>query len=121
MTAWIITEDKITDKDAPEGTNLNAKGLVGPSCITEADEARLRAGEGKRFRMKDDDGEIYYYGRWLETDECTEQYEGGVGEAWQDGECAPLDNFGRPNAGCTQLEYAEGHDDKGNVIWEGLF
>lgn len=119
MTAWIITKDKIADKDEPEGTNLNAKGLIGPSLATPNDIARLRAGEGKRFRLLDDDGEVYYYGRWLETDECTEEYESGM--FGQDGETAPYDNFGLPNAGCTQLEYAEGHDERGKVKWVGLF
>lgn len=119
MTAWIITKDKIADKNEPEGTNLNAKGLMGPGCITENDKKRLLAGEGKRFRMLDDDGEIYYYGRWLEKDDCTEVYEEGMFGG--DSECAPFDDFGRPNAGCTQLEYAEGHDEKGKVKWEGLF
>lgn len=103
MTAWIITKDKITDGEAPEGTNLNARGLIGPSIATKNDEARLRAGEGVPFRMLDDDGEIYYYGRILEESECTPQYEGNYfgGES----EFAPLDNFGRPNAGCTDIQY----------------
>ncbi len=119
MTAWIITKDKIADESEPEGTNLNAKGLMGPGLITPDDKARLLAGEGRRFRMLDDDGNIYYYGRNLEVDQCTEEYEAGMYGG--DGECAPYDDFGRPNAGCTQIEYAVGHDDKGRVIWEGLF
>lgn len=118
MTAWIITKDKIADKDAKEGTNLNAKGLTGPSTATDADVARLKAGEGKRFRMLDDDGEIYYYGRQLEESECTEEYENGFWGA--ESEFAPLDNFGRPNAGCTDIQFANGKDAKGKVIWESL-
>lgn len=114
MTAWIITKDKIADTDEPEGTNLNAKGLIGPGIATENDIKRLRAGEGRKFRMLDDDGEVYYYGRVLEDDECTDEYESGMFGG--DGECAPFDDFGRPNAGCTQLEYKNA-DGK----WEGLF
>jgi hypothetical protein len=119
MTAWIITKDKIADAESEEGTNLNAKGLTGPSTASERDVERLKAGEGKRFRMLDDDGEIYYYGRWLEEDDCTEEYESGM---WgQDSEFSPLDNFGAPNAGCTELQYDNGkRDDKGKVVWESL-
>jgi hypothetical protein len=118
MTAWIITKDKIADAGAAEGTNSNAKGLIGPSTATEADIKRLQAGEGTRFRLLDDDGEIYYYGRQLETSECTEEYENGFWGA--ESEFAPLDNFGRPNAGCTELQYPNGKDDKGKVIWTTL-
>jgi hypothetical protein len=118
MTAWIITKDKIADADAKEGTNSNAKGLTGPRTATEADIKRLQAGEGTRFRLLDDDGEIYYYGRQLETSDCTEEYENGMWGA--ESEFAPLDNFGRPNAGCTELQYPNGKDDKGKVIWATL-
>jgi hypothetical protein len=68
--------------------------------------------------LLDDDGEIYYYGRQLETSECTEEYENGFWGA--ESEFAPLDNFGRPNAGCTELQYPNGKDDKGKVIWTTL-
>lgn len=118
MTAWIITKDKIADESEPEGTNLNAKGLIGPGIASDRDKARLLAGEGRRFRMLDDDGEVYYYGRNLEDDDCTEAYEEGM---WGgDGDTAPFDDFGRPNAGCAQLEYAE-KDENGKTKWVGLF
>lgn len=114
MTAWIITKDKVYAdlKDLLPDIKSD-KGLTGPRSASEKDLERLRNGEGKRFRMLDDDGNIYYYGRWLEDDECTAEYEG-------DPELAPLDNFGMPNAGAVQIEYAEGWDTKGNVVWLGL-
>lgn len=119
MTAWIITKDKIADPTAPVGSNCNAKGLTGPSTATEADVKRLQAGEGTRFRMLDDDGEIYYYGRQLEESECTDAYENGFWGA--ESEFAPLDNFGRPNAGCTEIQFDNGkRDAKGKVVWETL-
>lgn len=119
MTAWIITKDKIADAEAPEASNCNAKGLTGPRTATDADVKRLKAGEGKRFRMLDDDGEIYYYGRQLEESECTEEYENGYFGA--ESEFAPLDNFGRPNAGCTEIQFDNGvKDSKGKVVWETL-
>lgn len=110
MTAWIITKDKI---------DTDSVGVTGPSIATDADIARLKNGEGKRFRLLDDDGEVYYYGRQLEKSDCTEEYESGM---WgQDSEFAPLDNYGRPNAGCTELQQDNGkRDAKKKVIWETL-
>lgn len=114
MTAWIITKDKISE--APEDS---AKGVTGPRIASENDVKRLESGEGKRFRMLDDDGEVYYYGRQLETSDCTEEYENGFWGA--ESEFAPLDNFGRPNAGCTDIQFDNGvKDSKGKVVWESL-
>lgn len=94
--AFIITRDLIADKTEPEGTNLNAKGVIGPSDATDDEIAQLKAGRGLAFRMFDDDGELYYKGRWLEPE----------GDDW-DGEqqFEPLNCFGTPNAGCTYIEY----------------
>lgn len=103
MTAFIITRDYIAspeDKAArPEGkSNLHAKGLIGPGNASDADEARLKAGEGIKFRLLDDDGNVYYHGRRLETSDADEDYD-------SEPELAPLDCFGRPNAGAvTQQE-----------------
>lgn len=118
MTAWIITRDRIADdRDKLEnpngGCNAYARGLMGPAGISDDDKARLIAGEGSPFRMKDDDGILYYEGRILEKSSVTDEYESGF---WgKDSELAPLDNFGSPNAGCTQIEY-KNKDGK----WEGL-
>lgn len=106
MTAWIITKDKVADEADKAahpngGSNLYALNLIGPSQASKHDEERLKAGEGIPFRLLDDDGEIYYYGRRLEESDCTDWYEDHIGES----ELAPLDNFGAPNAGCvTQQE-----------------
>lgn len=114
MTAFIITKDKIADTDSTEGTNGNAKGLTGPRNASESDVARLKAGEGVRFRMLDDDGEIYYYGLWLEESDADDGYGG-------EPEFSPLDCFGAPNAGCTEIQYDYGQRDaKGKVVWESL-
>ena len=119
MTAWIITKDLIADpedrvKYPDGGSNFHAVNMVGPRTATDKDKARLLAGEGRKFRMKDDDGEVYYYGRQLLESECTEEYESGM--FGQDSELAPLDNFGSPNAGCTQIEVY----NKDKKEWEGL-
>jgi hypothetical protein len=120
MTAWIITKDKIADdKDKLEnpdgGCNAYAIGLMGPGepPISKDDMKRLKSGEGRQFRLLDDDDNVYYYGRILEQSSITEEYESGI--FGRDSELAPLDNFGSPNAGCTQIEYK---NDKGK--WEGL-
>ena len=116
MTAWIITKDKIADEEDrlkyPEGgRNLHAKNLTGPSQASPRDVERLKAGEGVPFRLLDDDGNIYYYGRRLEESDCTAWYEDHIGES----ELAPLDNFGRPNAGCA-IQEEKNKDGK----WEAI-
>lgn len=113
MTAFIITRDYIAspeDKAArPDGkSNLYAKGLIGPSCATEKDEERLRAGEGIKFRLLDDDRNVYYHGRRLEESECDDMYDA-------EPELAPLDCFGMPNAGCC-IQEEKNAEDK----WEAI-
>lgn len=80
--AFLITEDKIS--------NGEAVGTEGPFGITEEVKARLQAGEGLRFKMYDDDGELYYHGLYIEEDD-SDEFE-------------PLDCFGLPNAGCTRID-----------------
>jgi hypothetical protein len=48
------------------------------------------------FRCKDDDGEVYYYGKMQRVD------------------FDPLDDFAAPNAGCTTIEYL--HDGEWTII-----
>jgi hypothetical protein len=80
---WIITKDLIGDPAAKAGTNQNAVGLMGP---------RDYAGDGSelihKFHLVDDDGEIYYEGR-----------------SGDDSDFGPLDDFGKPNAGATAIQY----------------
>lgn len=90
--AWIIDTD--CNPDGPPGTNLNAKGVTGPRGADADSLAALAAGRGHRFRMTDGDGETCYRGRLLGDPDS------------QDG-FAPLDDFGMPNAGCTDIEYLD--------------
>ena len=76
---WKITRGAPDLFDDPVGV----RGPMG------ADES-ITANKGK-FRMKDDDGIIYYHG------EIYGDYDG----------FEPLDDFGTPNAGCTSIEYNE--------------
>ena len=91
---WIIDVDHIKDADAKPGTNCNAVGLTGPHNIPPEIESKLMAGMGTTFRMKDDDGELYYEGRILRTDGSEPTFQ-------------PLDDFDTPNAGVTSIEYIE--------------
>ena len=94
---WVITKDNISG----EGEESD-KGTMGPAIITEDITNRLNAGEGKRFRMLDDDGVICYYGRIILPPED---------EEWEDEyEFRPLTDFGEPNVGATEIQYWD--DDK---------
>lgn len=104
----MITKDKIADPTEPEGGYLNAKGLVGPRGASDADKARLEAGEGVKFRLLDDDGEVYYYGRRLEESDADDTYYG-------ENELAPLTDFGAPNAGCTEQQ-----EKNKDGVWESI-
>jgi len=135
--AWIITRDYDGDKDYPEGTNMNAKGVAGPSDATPEQIEKART-EGFVFRMKDDDGNIAYMGKlWCEDGEqpIAKRYEGRNDKPYyltmgpSDDETAcfgPLTDFGTPNYGCTELEY-RCDDPDGNVdggkpvkVWAGI-
>jgi hypothetical protein len=70
---WAITRDYIDN-----GSEI---GLTGPS-----NKSRHTANE-TAFKMYDDDGELYY-----------------AGTIWGDFDgFEPLDDFGTPNAGCTEI------------------
>ena len=101
---WIIDKDYLAEEGEEAGTNLNAVGVIGPRGIPARIEERLRAGQGRAFRMFDDDGELYYSGRII-TSKADEGSETDFG---------PLQDFGTPNAGCTFIQYLE----KGK--WETL-
>lgn len=52
------------------------------------------ATSGRRFRMKDDDGELYYEGVMVVLPEDGDE-----------ADFRPLSDFGTPNAGATSIEY----------------
>lgn len=109
MTAFIITKDNVHKSLVDMIPDIrNDVGTVGPRDATDADEARLKAGEGVKFRLLDDDGEIYYYGLRLEESDADETYDG-------EPELAPLDCFGTPNAGAV-IQEEKNADGK----WEAI-
>lgn len=95
---WIINKDYLADQ---LGDDYDDTGVMGPRNISEKMEADLKAGKGYTFYMYDDDGERYYKGRaiWDAEDEGSEEACFG-----------PLDDFGRPNAGCTLIKW-HGHPE----------
>lgn len=101
---WTITKDHLADPDAPQPSNLNAVGIVGPRNAKMTAEEIIQHPQGRRFRMKDDDGEVYYEGIMVVTPEDGDE-----------GEFRPLWDFGMPNAGATTIEY-EGPDGSWKVL-----
>lgn len=99
---WTITKDHIADADAPEGTNRNAVGIIGPRGAKLTREQILNHPQAKKFRMLDDDGNVYYEGSIAVTDDDGDEAEYG-----------PLSDFGAPNAGATSIEY-----QKPDGTWE---
>lgn len=79
--AWIIDQDLIC-----VGEDIGSKG---PSQASNTLLGRLQSGEGIEFRILDSDDTLYYSGRILGD------YEG----------FEPLDDFGCPNAGATDIQY----------------
>lgn len=77
MAQWKITKDNISMRGEKSDV-----GVHGPSTFKDDIEMP------HKFRMLDDDGNIYYYGF------CSE-----------DGDFSPLDDFGMPNAGATEIQY----------------
>lgn len=89
MAHWKINKDLIND-----GLDNNVSSIgadkIDPARFTE------------KFRMYDDDGELYYEG--VSTDSNSQ------------GAFDPLDDFGQGNAGCVRIDYF----NRENKRWEML-
>lgn len=83
MAEWIITKDFIN-----EGEEFNR---AMNSYSSENAKELLTDENAHTFRMYDDDGELYYEGLCSDAD-SEEAFE-------------PLDDFGEPDAGCTEIRY----------------
>lgn len=85
--AWVITHDYLS-----ESGECSEVGCRGPRGATPDELAK--AAKGRAFAMYDDDGTLYYRGRiWTAEEPGSET------------DFAPLDDFGGPNAGCTEIRY----------------
>lgn len=97
--AWIITRDHL---DEP-GSDYSALGVTGPAdASTELLADVQRSGPHRhRFRMYDDDGELYFSGcgTWLPD-----------ADAIEEGCYGPLADYGAPDSGCTLIEW-DGHPE----------
>ena len=82
MYTWLITVDKLADEYS------NESGMIGPMTATMGIDEITSHPDRQHFRMYDDDG-VHYYSSYLV---------GGDG-------FEPLDDFGTPNAGCTEIHY----------------
>lgn len=94
--AWRIDRDELKLPPSRVGT-------IGPRAAHPALVDRLAKGEGRRFRMLDDDGIVYYIGRIIVAETAQ-----GADEPGTTLDFAPLDDFGMPDSGCTAIEYDEG-------------
>ncbi len=94
---WIIDRETVSnEKDetvAPAHRTKSRAGWVGPRDITPETEQQLRNGAGQQFRMYDDDGNLYYEGRYLGPNDETA--------------FGPLTDLGTPDAGAVRIDYNE--------------
>ena len=108
---WIITRDVLCDFYG-EHDDSDA-GRTGPAGLS-ADRERFLQKKVRgfphalnsctRFRMYDDDNELYYEGiLWDSTDGCHDM--------------APLDDFGMPNAGCTRIDILKTNVGETHGAW----
>lgn len=81
---WIIDRDHL----AEQGIGDTDVATMGPRNLSPEYKNGLSQGFGTKFKMYDDDGELYYEGRIVGSFDGME----------------PLDDFGMPNAGCTMIE-----------------
>lgn len=111
LYAWLIDRD-YTDHLAgvesrghahptvPPGFDQVA--ILGPHNIHPTAEDALRDGQGTPFTLYDDDGVLYYSGRWFEN----------IADEFTDIACAdlhddagdPLEDFGMPHAGAVRMD-----------------
>jgi hypothetical protein len=93
--AWIIDTDHLFDPD--DTVTPDEKGITGPhnapaEFLTILEGTAPSTGRMvHKFKMYDDDGELYYSGRYIGPND--------------DSMFGPLENFGMPNAGCTDIHY----------------
>lgn len=87
---WIVDRDHI---------DTGAAGTHGPRDITDEAIEQLNHGQGLKWRVRDDDGELYYSGRLVLAGGR------GLADGYDSELFGPLDDFGAPNAGATAIEY----------------
>lgn len=96
--AWIITIDHLCEYHE-KGSDWDAVDTTGPSSAPNELLVQLKDGKGHVFYMRDDDGELYYTGRFITNRDIGDSDFGG------DYCERPLYDFGGPGAGCTLIKY----------------
>lgn len=82
---WTCNDDFIILYDSDEGEQLNRASYTSHAELIEKYPLP--------FRLLDDDGNLMYEGRAKEE------------------LLSPLDEYGEPNAGCTQIQYRDRHNE----------
>jgi hypothetical protein len=105
--AWVITKDHL-DNSSTESLTGDV-GIIGPmDAFLDSKTDITKHPDAKKFRMYDDDGELYYTGYIVVEGEPATEF----GE-----ECFnPLNDFGTPNAGAVRIAYLNPTTGK----WETL-
>ena len=94
---WIITKDHIEDGAAvgtgsPYWRSDKHPEIFNATTKQEIEKLAKKYKLNVRFKMYDDDGEVYYEGRMQIED------------------FHPMDDFGMPNSGCTELWYSKNNE-----------
>lgn len=111
--AWMIDTDKIADPEEEAPCNSNAVGMMGPRDAPQELLDMLKKGIGRRFKMYDDDGELYYEGIILVVEDINDIPTDSLSETY----FGPLQDFGTPNAGAVHIKYKK----RGSTgTWETL-
>lgn len=94
--SFTITKDLIFD---PEIDKKSVVGVVGPRGTKFTAKEIENHPDRQEFRMLDDDENVYYHGLFVPDN--TDEFQ-------------PLDCFGTPNAGATEIQYLV------NGVWKTL-
>lgn len=85
---FIVKRDHLDDTDIE---------VIGPSNIDPTVEERLLKGEGRCFKIYDDDQELYFSGRCIDLE--------ADGDSLSEGSFGPLWDYGTPDSGATEIRY----------------
>ena len=106
--AWTVTLNYIDDSVPLERWGIDSvpADVSGPRGATDEQLANVKA-HGVPFAMYDDDGILYYRGKFWADDGSGSDSEYAF---------APLDDYGAPNAGAVTIRYRNTETGK----WETL-
>jgi hypothetical protein len=95
---WVITRVYIAETIPLErwGIDYVPADIVGPYNANTRTANLARGSEGAPFKIYDDDGILYFSGRYWGSDES------GPASEWA---FAPLDDYGAPDSGAVTIKY----------------